>query len=147
LIDESRTTGKGLFNYAHSYFSSATALEAVKVNATHRNAPVYYLYYHAIELYLKAHLLAHGTTVQELVSQYSHRICKIADEAKRNGLTLRDTDEEIIKYMGETNAVIETRYIVTGSKVLPLFSSLQNTCLYLHQTIEPSVKESFHTND
>jgi hypothetical protein len=57
--DNERTNSMGLFNTAEAYWMSAVALQAAKVRAGHASQPVRFLYYHAIELYLKAWLRQH----------------------------------------------------------------------------------------
>ena len=134
--DQDRTSAIGLFNFAHSYCSSAIALERANVRATHANSPVYYLYYHSIELYLKSFLRAHNISTEKLAKKYSHRTRKTTNKAKKLGLVLRNVDEDIIDYMHHTNAVIEARYIVAGYKpAMPTFESLSDTCRYLHDQI------------
>src|SRR5262249_35161441 len=56
----------GFFNFARSYWKAASALQKLKLKTTHPESSVAYLYYHAIELYLKAFLRMHGHTVDEL---------------------------------------------------------------------------------
>ena len=43
---EERTTPLVFFNYAESYRAAAETLEASDLKATHRDAPIRYLYYH-----------------------------------------------------------------------------------------------------
>jgi hypothetical protein len=53
--DEERTTSMGLFNTAEAYRLSAIKLRAGKrVKSGHADTPTRQLYYHALELYLKA---------------------------------------------------------------------------------------------
>ncbi len=61
-VDE-RTSAFGLFNYANSYRRSAEYLSKAKVRVSHPHAPITYLFYHAIELYLKSFLRSHGYSV------------------------------------------------------------------------------------
>jgi hypothetical protein len=51
---EDRTPDLGFFNYARSYQMAGDALVAAKVNSPFADMPVRLLYFHAIELYLKA---------------------------------------------------------------------------------------------
>lgn len=132
---EDRATSIGLFNYAHSYSVSAIELQDSEVRVTHPDAPVYYLYYHAIELYLKSYLRANGVTVNDLSKKYSHRALKTANATKNFGLIFRSEDIALFDIMHKSDAVIETRYIVTGSKQLPTFEALRDTCSYLHKMI------------
>ncbi len=77
-----RTTCIGLFNYAESYFRSARALDANKPKVTHPDAPVNFLFYHAIELYLKAYLRLKGLTPRELASRkYGHSVAALSKRA------------------------------------------------------------------
>ncbi len=51
---DERTNSMGLFNMAEAYRLSAEALRKAGVAAGHAESPIRFLYYHAIELYLKA---------------------------------------------------------------------------------------------
>jgi hypothetical protein len=53
ITGEDRTNDVGLFNMAESYWKSAAALHEAKVKASHPLSPVLFLYYHAVELYLR----------------------------------------------------------------------------------------------
>lgn len=50
--------------------------------------PTYYLAFQSIENSLKAHLLAHGATIQHVKSKIRHQIDKALKEAKSNGLSV-----------------------------------------------------------
>jgi hypothetical protein len=76
ITDEERTNEVGLFHTAESYWKSAAALYAVNVKASHARSPVLFLYYHAIELYLKAFLRGNGHSAKELRGKkFGHKIC------------------------------------------------------------------------
>ena len=66
MVEKNRTSALGLFNFAHSYWASASALETKDVRASHADAPICYLYFHSVELYLKSYLLAEGHSLAEL---------------------------------------------------------------------------------
>jgi hypothetical protein len=66
ISEEERTNEVGLFNTAESYWRSAGALYEAQVKASHPLSPVRFLYYHAIELYLKAFLRGNGHSAREL---------------------------------------------------------------------------------
>lgn len=66
-----RTNSMGLFNTAEAYWKSAVVLEKAKVKAGHYHSPIRTLYYHAIELYLKA-LLRQHYSVDELRKNFGH---------------------------------------------------------------------------
>ncbi len=141
MSEEERTTAVGLFNYAHSYAASAIELENTRVDATHPDAVVYYLYFHAIELYLKSFLLAHGNDIEYLREKYGHNVLKLANASKDLGLTLEDVDEAVIDSMKQTDNVISTRYLRTGSHTLPTLNALQETCYRMHEQICPKAYE------
>ena len=56
IDDDERTNAVGLFNTARSYWRSAEYLNVANLSVTHPQAPVTFLFCHAIELYLKAYL-------------------------------------------------------------------------------------------
>jgi hypothetical protein len=61
LADEGqRSLPIAYFNFAETYWTAAKALRRSKPKATHKESPIRFLCYHAIELYLKAHLRGHG---------------------------------------------------------------------------------------
>ena len=66
-----RTTPLGLFNYARSYWRSAEYLHAAQLTLTHPTAPVSFLFYHAIELYLKDFLLSQSMTLSKALAPAS----------------------------------------------------------------------------
>lgn len=72
--EDDRTTAVGLYHYARSYHDCTKVLEAAQVRTTHKDAPVSFLYFHAIELFLKAFLRLHGHTVEELEKRFRHDI-------------------------------------------------------------------------
>ncbi|WP_336096943.1 hypothetical protein [Roseovarius sp. CH_XMU1461] len=133
-----KTTAVALFNYAHSYAQSAVTLEDNQTEATHWNAPVYFLYFlyfHAIELYLKALLVSFGLDLDELRKTYGHRVRPLAELCQKQGLQLSLDAEQAIDLMSDTDNVITSRYIRVGKhKRLP-FSVYYELCLSLHEQI------------
>ena len=138
--EDSRTTAIGLFNYAASYWRSAEALEKAKVRVTHPDGPICFLYYHAIELYLKAYLRAQGHSVKELRRQFGHNVVKMRDEAMCHQLHFEYEDQVVLTYMGETDAVIESRFLQTGFFQRPANEALNRTCRSLHRSVGEALK-------
>lgn len=138
--EDERTAPIGLFNYADSYWRSAVALAKAEVRATHPHAPICFLYYHSIELYLKAYLRAEGYSVRDLRTQFGHNSVKLRDEAKRHGLHFDDEDVAVLSYMGETDAVMETRFLRTGYFERPAEEALNRTCKSLHKSVGEALK-------
>jgi hypothetical protein len=136
ISEEDRTNQVGFFNTAETYWKSANALYRAKVKATHSLSPVLFLYYHAIELYLKAFLRGHGHTAAQLRSKkFGHRICCLSERAAELGLGYMDEDKEVFAMMSATDAIIQSRYIQTGFHSWPSPEALGRTCRSLHESV------------
>ncbi|MEL6913573.1 MAG: hypothetical protein AAFP13_03640 [Pseudomonadota bacterium] len=113
-LKEPEETAVAFFNYAHSYAVSAVTLEDYPTEASHDDAPISFLFYHAIELYLKSHLIVHGWQLEKLRKKSGHKICRPANEAETNGLTIEREDREVFLMMFDPDNVITSRYIRVG---------------------------------
>jgi HEPN domain-containing protein len=137
-----RTTALGLFNVATSYWRAASCLRKEKLKTTHHNSPVSFLYYHAIELFLKAFLRHHGHTPKELRSKkFGHSTAALERRASQLGLFFEDEDKEILSQMASTDAVIRSRYIRTGYFEWPDPKGLDRTCKSLRQSVGEALKK------
>jgi len=134
------TTPLGLFNFAESYCLSARALSRMRVRATHRASPIFFLYFHAIELYLKSYLRLQGHTAKELRNKFGHKICCLYDLALGHGLGMEDEDGQVISLLCTTTIVIDARYIRTGLFTTPTFEALDRACLSLRQSVGESLR-------
>lgn len=137
--EDDRTTAFGLFNLAHSYWRSAVALQKVKVKATHPDNPIWFLYIHAVELYLKSFLRAQDVTVADLRKQYSHRVGDLAGAAQEKGLQFDDEDEIVLKLITELD-LTTLRYLKTGSFTRPTHEALDRTCNSIHESVAEVLK-------
>ena len=104
--DDERTNSMGLFNTAEAYWLSAMALEKANVKSGHADSPVRFLYYHALELYLKA-LLRQKHSVDLIREKFGHKTRRLVKEAEKLGLVADDEDRQVFSLMGDTDAVIE----------------------------------------
>jgi hypothetical protein len=85
--EDIRSSPLGFFNVAESYWAGAAALERAELQTTHPNSPISFLYYHAIELYLKAFLRLHGHSAKELRGKkFGHNTCCLSERAVALGL-------------------------------------------------------------
>jgi hypothetical protein len=132
--DEARTTTVGLFNRAEAYWLSAKALQMANIKHGHAHSPVRYLYYFAIELYLKSFLRDHHT-LEELEKKFGHKTTKLSTRAQMLGLVFDAHDEELFEMMGNTDIVIRSRYIRVGAATWPTFETLDATCQNLREDI------------
>jgi hypothetical protein len=143
LKDEAaRTTPIGLFHYANSYWMSARVLNANRPKVTHPDEPVNFLFYQAVELFLKAFLRLHGHSARELASRkFGHNFNALGERAEALGLFLMDEDHEVLHLMGTTDAVIRSRYIKTGSFRRPTHGALDRTCKSLWESVGSELKK------
>lgn len=143
VTEHDRTSPLAFFNLAESYWTAAVALESAQLRATHRNSPISFLYYHAIELYLKAFLRAHGHSAKELRGKkFGHRTCCLSERAAGFGLHFDDEDLQVFSLMACTDAVIRSRYIETGYFCWPAPEALDRTCKSLRQSIGQALKKA-----
>lgn len=141
--EDDRTTPFGLFNFAHSYWRSAAALRKIKVQATHPDDPAWFLYCHAVELFLKAFLRAHGASVKELRDKYGHNVVKLAAAAEKAGLHFDDEDRDVITLMDQMG-ILTLRYIRTGAFTRPTLEALDRTCKSFHQSTADLLRSQGH---
>ena len=83
ITEEDRTNALGLFNSAECYRQAADILGTEHARALRFDQPIRYLFYHAIELYLKAFLRADFPL--DKVESFRH---EIAPEPAGHGLPL-----------------------------------------------------------
>jgi hypothetical protein len=117
----------GLFNTAEAFRLSAMALQRTKVDSGFAEMPVRHLYFHALELYLKA-LLRQTHSVAALSSRkFGHKTERLVKAAEALGLAVKDDDREVFSLI-DANVVTESRYIKTGAKTWPATEALCRTC-------------------
>jgi hypothetical protein len=113
---------------------SAEHLNAAQLKVTHPQAPVTFLFCHAIELYLKAYLRGAGKTVAQL-KQIGHRVANLAKSAIESGLQIKQEQTEVLGHIDDADVAIEARYIVTGFKNIPTNEALSRLTAYLDEAI------------
>lgn len=136
--DADRTTATGLFHFAASYRAAADELAGHELAATHPDAPVVFLYTHALELYLKAFLRGHGITPGQLRA-IGHDLAKLGARAAAIGLDFDDEDLEVIELMADP---FRSRYIKTGPFRRASISALRRTCRHLHSEVGHALRKS-----
>lgn len=142
LIDEDeRTNALGLFNFGHSYWQSALALAEAKIRATHPDSPIYFLFYQALALFLKADLRAQGISVADLRSQkFGHDLSRLYEAASGFGIQFDDEYVEILCRLANTGNVLGVRYIYTGSVQRPTHEELDRTCRCVYKSVFTDLK-------
>jgi hypothetical protein len=143
MNDDERTTAYGLYCFGHSYWRSAAALRKIDVRATHPDDPVWFLYCHAVELFLKAYLRAEGASVNDLRRRYGHGIVRLAKIAEEKGLHFDDEDHQVVTAI-EQMGITTVRYIRRGPFTRPSLGGLDRTCKSFHQSIRYLLKTKGH---
>lgn len=142
LDDEAqRTRPIAYFNFAETYWTAAKSLRRSRARATHKDSPIRFLYYHAIELYLKAHLRACDIHPYDMRNKFGHDVGKLSRKSAELGLRFDDKDFEIFHLMSKTDAVIRSRYILTGAFTWPDIGELNRTCLSLRRSVGAALKK------
>lgn len=120
-----RTTSTGLWRFGKEYLTAATLVQAGSKNKF--SSPAYYLVGHAIELTLKAFLVARGVPVAELRSKrFGHNLVALVTRARKHRLgefvKLGKSEIQAISLLNEQYASKKFEYIETGPFTLPPLS-------------------------
>jgi hypothetical protein len=137
---DDRTTPLGLFNFAESYREAADKL-AMELARPRFDSPPRYLFYHSIELYLKAFLRSTGLTVREIKDK-SHGFCALCAACTERGLSPDDEDRQVIGLINAQGNYIRARYIETGPMTVATLEALSRTGASLAAKIGGALKAS-----
>jgi HEPN domain-containing protein len=92
-----------------------------------------FLYYHAIELYLKSFLRFHGISAKQLQS-IRHNYRSLLSQASKRGLVLGELENEVLSMLdGKTWS--RSRYLEIGFFQYPSLSALSETSKSLRQKV------------
>ncbi|QFT31837.1 hypothetical protein FIV00_15195 [Labrenzia sp. THAF82] len=122
----------GWYNFAHSYWASAVALEIAELKVTHPDGPVNFAYYHAIELFLKSFLVHKGCAAKDL-RRLGHSLTDIAKRAQELGLEMEALDFEVLK-LADPN-FMPSRYLRVGRFSRPQTIALWGMCSVLFDQV------------
>jgi hypothetical protein len=75
-------------------------------------------------------------------TKYGHDVGKLSRKSVSLGLQFDDKDIEIFGLMSETDAVIRSRYILTGPFTWPDIEELNRTCLGLRRSVGSVLREN-----
>ena len=136
----------GYARYAREFMEAALAADdKIGNKAGHEIiAPVSVMYMvgHSIELILKAYLISKDIKENRL-RNIGHDLEKCYKRAKELGLhhhiELSDDDIEVLKVLNVLYKSKQLNYLVTGSKVFPMFGPLETLSNKLLNTIAPLV--------
>jgi len=125
-----RTTAFGTWRFADDYRRAAVAVQGAAQYDMDISAPRYYLMGHAIELSLKAFLLAKGVSLEELRSMklFGHDLEKCLERADslgfKDNVQLNEGERGWISLLNKTYKKKEHEYITTGYIEWPPHQSL-----------------------
>ena len=109
------------------------------------DAPIYYLYCHALELTMKAFLRAKGIAARELANRkYGHQLLALWQACLDNGfqspsLSTDYATEQVIEILDPYAREFEFRYIKVGAKALPSLDDVKLAAGRLLGTVKPSI--------
>lgn len=132
------------FNLAHAYLHDAATLNAApKPKVGHYEAPVRFVYVHAIELFLKAYLRLHGLDDATLASRrYSHHLDRLANEAEKRGLLISRRVRRICNAAADLDDPITARYIKTGARRVIPANRLHEAARDLQTRVETALRDA-----
>ena len=96
------------------------------MKATHSQDPCWFLYCHAVELFLKAFLRAHGISARDLRQEYGHSIRRLARRGQEKRPATRSRTAGGDPADGHFGTTL--RYISTGPFTRPRLDALARTC-------------------
>jgi HEPN domain-containing protein len=143
MNETDRHPASGYYNFAASYHVAADLIEERGLMATHPEAPVAFLYYHAIELYLKSVLRLHGASAKKL-QKIGHNFRKLRSRAETYGLNLQGDDSEILNLMADGDVWSRARYLETGSLRTPTLAGLRKTSSTLRIWAAHAMRKAGH---
>lgn len=122
------TTPVGFISKAEAYRVGAQLLaRELKDVGGWAGDPTRYLYYHSIELYLKAALVLAGRTESQL-RLLNHRFVKLGKECNAIGLGLSERDDiRVLELIDLQNNYIRSRYHQVGGFTVATVQALDRT--------------------
>jgi hypothetical protein len=125
-----------IFDEAEAYWLSAITLQQGDVQSDLASLPIRNLYCHAIELYLKAYLRAHGHPLGELDSKLKQNFRRIRKLVEGYGLQFAGRDKATIEYFVLTPMAIRAKYSDTPYYSAPATGDLHGLCCTLRESIK-----------
>src|SRR5258707_7116063 len=108
IASDDRTNELGIFNFAEAHHEGADILTVEHAKALRFDAPIRYLFYHSIELYLKAFLRKHGLTIAQM-KNLGHGFKGLRDACTERGLWLAEEDCEVLELIDADANYIRAR--------------------------------------
>lgn len=140
-------------NMAREYYAAANALlESSEQRPKKANRqsefsdPIYFLYFHTIELALKAYLRSHDLPILG-TPRMSHELLKLYEECRALGLIIGPDDRfdirNIVDLLGSSNEFQGLRYFNLQQRSLPGLDWTRKTVGALVEVVEARVEQAF----
>ena len=118
--------------FARQYHSAAEHLFDLRSTLSH---PVHFLYFHAVELALKAYLRSFNVPIEK-----SHNLTELYEECRRHGLVIGPADRfeiaNIVSLLESGNKYQGFRYFTLASRTLPELSWTREVVQELMRAVE-----------
>lgn len=137
-----RTLAAELFDQAEAYRRSAMALQEAGDQSDFSALPIFNLYAHAVELYLKAFLHCHGHSLEEIEGKYRHDFRRIKKRAHVYGLKFAGSDKAAMEYFIRTPLAVRLKYSATPYYSAPTADELCDLCHTLRDHIAAEVRNA-----
>ena len=125
------------------------AADIVSLKGGSLGGPVYFLYFHALELALKAFLRSHNIKILGTKRQ-GHKLTDLYDECHGLGLTIGPDDRtdinNVVRLLEKGNKYQGFRYYNLESVTIPDLSWTRATVRRLMQVVEQRVESIFKTD-
>jgi hypothetical protein len=139
-----RHTPLGYYHYAVAYHAAADLIAEHGLKAFHPGAPALFLYYHAIELYLKAVLLIKRGSAKKL-RKIGHEFGALRSRGRRRGLKLGKIERKTLRLMAQGDVWSRARYLKTGSIERPTLADTAITATTLQAWAADALKAAGKT--
>jgi len=106
-----QASAQAFFTYAEAYALSAKSLADARLEMGHAEAPIRMLFFHAIELYLKAFLVVRGQSAELLKRRAGHNFEKLITLATNEGLPVELNDKVLLAEAYHSDAIFQARYL------------------------------------
>jgi hypothetical protein len=124
----------GVFNFAACYRAAADLLAKQALKATHPGDPISFLYYHAIELYLKAFLRLQKVSMSKLRG-IGRDFIALGVRSQHKELVIDSKTNEISALLTESDAWGRARHLEVGMLAVPDIEELGRACQRLHKSV------------
>ena len=133
----------GVFRFAETFLKAGHHLRMALATGALRlpyEDPIYYDFSHALELAMKAFLLAKGISAERLASRdFGHQLQVLWEECLRTGLVQDNFIAQVIECLDPFARSFEFRYLRTGWKSLPVLGDVERAVDHLMANVQKHI--------